>query len=99
MMKLPDKPIALGRTAELYAWNNDQVLKLFFDWFDLKNIQFEQHMAQTVHAAGLPVPAAGEIVQINGSYRLLYERVSGQNMWEVLEKQPWRLFALARLTA
>jgi hypothetical protein len=65
------------------------VLKLFFDWFDLKNIQFEQHMAQIIQAAGLPVPAAGEILQINGRYGLLYERMPGQNMWEVLEKQSW----------
>ncbi len=63
-----------------------------------------KHSVRAAHgsgcvAAGLPVPAAGEILQINGRYGLLCERVSGQNMWEVLEKQPWQFFTLARLAA
>jgi hypothetical protein len=60
------KPLAVGRTAELYAWEGSLVIKLFFDWFNMENIQFEQRMAQSVHASGLPVPAAGEIIQVNG---------------------------------
>lgn len=48
MINLSDKPIALGRTAEFYTWKNGQVLKLFFDWFYLESIQFEQRMAQVV---------------------------------------------------
>ncbi len=93
------KPLAIGRTAEIYTWGDGQVLKLFFDWFDLENIQFEQSMAQAVHAAGLPVPEAGEVLQINGHNGLIYERVVGENIWEVLIKRPWRLFALAHQTA
>jgi hypothetical protein len=54
----------------------------------MKNIQFEQRMAQSIHASGLPVPAAGEIIQVNGRNGLIYERMDRQNMWEVLEKQP-----------
>ena len=93
------KPLALGRTAELYAWEGGQVVKLFFDWFDLESIQFEQHMAQAVHTAGIPVPAVGKISQINGRNGLIYERVDGQSMWEVLNKQPWRVFTLAHQAA
>jgi Ser/Thr protein kinase RdoA (MazF antagonist) len=93
------KRLAIGRTAEIYTWGDGQVLKLFFDWFDLENIQFEQSMVQAVHAAGLPVPAAGEVLRINGHNGLIYERVVGRNIWEVLEKRPWRLFDLAHHTA
>ncbi|MBI4732423.1 MAG: phosphotransferase [Chloroflexi bacterium] len=52
-----EQPLALGRTAELYAWDKGRVLKLFHNWFELENIQYEQHMAQAVHDSGLPVPA------------------------------------------
>ena len=93
------KPLAIGRTAKLYNWEGSQVLKLFFDWFDLENIQFEQLMARSVHSCGLPVPAVGDLLQVNGHNGLIYERVDGQNLWEVLEKQPLRIFALARQTA
>jgi Ser/Thr protein kinase RdoA (MazF antagonist) len=93
------KPLAVGRTAELFPWQGGWVLKLFHNWFELENILFEQRMAQAVHASGLPVPMAGEVIQVNGRNGLLYERVDGQNIWDVLQRQPWRLFALARQTA
>jgi uncharacterized protein (TIGR02172 family) len=92
-------PLAIGRTAELYAWEDGWVLKLFFDWFDLENIQFEQSMAQTVHFSGLPVPAVGHILQVNGRNGLIYEYVNGQNMWGIIQKQPWRFIASASQTA
>ncbi len=93
------QPLALGRTAELYAWENGQVLKLFYNWFDLENIRFEQRMAQAVHASGLPVPAGGAILQVNGRNGLVYERVEGVSMWDALAKQPWRVFDFAHWTA
>jgi hypothetical protein len=93
------KPLAVGRTAELFAWQSNQVIKLFFDWFDLEDIKFAQHMANTVHSCGLPVPASGNILQVNGHNGLIYERVNGLNMWEALKKQPGRVFEFARWTA
>ena len=35
------KPIALGRTAEIYAWEEGQVLKLFQDWFSADLVENE----------------------------------------------------------
>ena len=89
------KPIARGRTADVYMWQEGQVLKLFHGWFTLEDIQYEQQIAGAIHSAGLPVPAVGDILQINGSNGLVYERVGGQPMWEILGKQPWRLFSFA----
>ena len=97
-MKL-DKPIAFGYTAKIYAWDEGRVLKLFHNWFELQSIEFEQRLARAVHASGLPVPAVYEIIQVEGRNGLIYERVDGLSMWEVLGKQPWRLGAFARRTA
>jgi uncharacterized protein (TIGR02172 family) len=93
------KQLAVGRTAELYPWEGGCVLKLYYDWFELEGIRFEQKMARAVHSSGLPVPAVGEILQVNGHNGLIYERFDGPNMWELLEKQPWRVFEFARQTA
>ena len=57
------QPIGFGRTAEIYAWQEDQVLKLFYDWFGLENIEKEARITQAVHDSGLPVSAVGEIVR------------------------------------
>lgn len=91
--------IAPGRTADVYAWGSDQVVKLYHDWFRLENIQFEQKLARVVQSSGLPVPAVGEIIQVNGQNALLYQRVAGRAMWEILSRQPWRVFSFAKRTA
>jgi serine/threonine protein kinase len=93
------QPIAHGRTAEIYSWEGGQILKSFYDWYEPGDIEYEQRMNRAVHASGLPVPAPGGIIQVNGHNCLIYERVDGQNMWDVLAKQPWRLVEFARQTA
>lgn len=99
MEKLSEKPIAYGRTAEIYAWGEDQVLKLFYDWFSLENIEYEAQIGRAVHASGAPAPAVGELVQVNGRNGLLYQRIAGENMFEHLQRKPWRVFSCARLMA
>jgi len=95
-----DAPFAIGHTAEVYAWEDGTILKLFRDWFPLSAIEHEAHMGQVVHEAGLNVPAViGNILEINGRYGLIYERINGTAMLEVLTKQPWKLNQFARLLA
>lgn len=93
------KPIALGRTAEIYAWEESQVLKLFQDWFSADGVEYEAQIARAVHTSGLPVPAVGEVVEINGRLGLIYERVVGPSMSEYLETKPWMFLRAARVLA
>jgi uncharacterized protein (TIGR02172 family) len=93
------RPIAYGRTAEIYAWQEGQVLKLFYDWFDLEAIEYEAWIARAIHASGLPVPAVGEIVRANDRNGLVYKRVDGDSMWERLSRKPWNVFRYAKRTA
>ena len=99
MQKKLDHPIAVGRTAEVYNWPNGQVLKLYFDWFGYEAIQYEQRIAQAVFASGLSVPAVGEIIQVNDRNGLIYQRVEGVEMWDMIGRQPWLIFRYARQLA
>jgi aminoglycoside phosphotransferase (APT) family kinase protein len=92
-------PVAVGRTAELYAWREGQVLKLFYDWFSLSGIESEAQTARAVHAEGLPVPAVGEIVCVNGRNALVYQRLDGVTMSEKLSRIPWKVAYFARRAA
>jgi len=91
--------IASGRTAEIYAWQEGQVLKLFYDWFKLENIEYEAQIAQAVHTSGLPVPAVGEIIRVNDRNGLVYQRVNGHSMWGMLLRKPWNGLRYARRMA
>ncbi|HEY9076257.1 MAG TPA: aminoglycoside phosphotransferase family protein [Anaerolineaceae bacterium] len=93
------KPIAAGRTAEVYAWEEGKILKLYFEWFPLRGVEYEAQMARAVCASGVPAPAAGEIVQVNGRSGLVYQRVDGETMSKTLQRRPWKLLAFARRMA
>lgn len=94
-----DPPIARGRTAEIYAWDNDTVLKLFYEWVDMDSIEYEAKINRAVHASGLPVPTVGEIVSLNGRCGLVYERVYGATMAVNFQRSPWKIFHFARRMA
>jgi aminoglycoside phosphotransferase (APT) family kinase protein len=92
-------PLAAGRTAELYPWEGDQVLKLFHAWFPAESVEHEAQLARAVAATGLPVPAVGEILPVGDRLGLVYERVDGRPMVEELAAKPWTMVRLARLLA
>ena len=93
------QPIAYGRTAEIYPWRDGMVLKLFHTWVPEGNVQYEARIARAVHAAGLAVPRAGDIVEIEGRLGLEYERFDGQPMGEIMAVKPWMLPRFARQLA
>lgn len=96
---LPEKPIAYGRTAEIFAWEDGWVLKLFYDWFPEESVRYEAKLARAVQVAGLPVPAAGEIVEIGDRLGLPYQRVEGSTMLEEMSAKPWTLPKSSQLLA
>ena len=91
--------IARGRTADVYAWEGGQVLKLFHDWVSLESIQYEQLIAHEIHARNIRSPAVGELIRIDGRNGLLYEHIEGKPMFEVILCKPWLFFKCARIFA
>ncbi len=83
------KPIARGRTADVYAWDDRHILKLYQAWCPPHWVEQESRVAQAVCQAGIPTPAAGEIVSVDGRRGILYERVNGISMLEDLRRRPW----------
>jgi uncharacterized protein (TIGR02172 family) len=99
MKEIPSEPIAQGRTAEIYLWDDDHVLKLYLDWCPSNWVEYEARIARAVHAAGIPTPAAGEIVEVRGRRGLIYERVEGISMLQDLNFRPWTLMQHAHSLA
>lgn len=95
----PGKLLARGRTADVYEWDAAHVLKRFHDWFDLGSVEYEEKIARAVHASGVKSPVVGELIQVDGHNALIYERVPGESMQELVLRKPWRLFAYARILA
>jgi aminoglycoside phosphotransferase (APT) family kinase protein len=86
--------VGQGRTADIYAWDNNQILKLFHTGWSLSAVEQEAHISQIVHATGLPVPASGGMIEINGRCGILFERIDGPSMLRQLGAKPWSAIPL-----
>ena len=91
--------VARGRTAEIFTWGDNQVLKLFLGWYPTADAEHEARLTRVVHEAGLPVPAVEGIVEVDGRPGIVFERVDGPSMLGELTTKPWKLLWFARLLA
>lgn len=98
-MEIPAKPIAEGRTAEIYAWGEGRVLKLLRPGFPPGLIQQEEVITTAIHQAGIAAPKILEVVEVNGRPGIVYERIDGPSLLRVLEQHPLRLREQAALLA
>jgi uncharacterized protein (TIGR02172 family) len=83
-----------GRTADIYKWDNNQVLKLFHTGWSLTAVEHEARISRIVQETGLPVPATGGMVKIDGRHGILFDRIDGPTMLRQLGAKPWTAIPL-----
>jgi uncharacterized protein (TIGR02172 family) len=88
-----------GRTAQVLVWGNNRVLKLFREGFTLSHVQKEEGISRTAFEAGLPVPAVHGVVEVEGRYGIVFDRVDGPLMMEEILTKPGELTYLTELFA
>ncbi len=76
--------ISEGNTAEVFAWGSSHVLKLYRPGYPPSEAEREANRVQTVISAGVPTPAVIELVTVDGRAGLIFDRVEGLSMLEVL---------------
>lgn len=87
------RKIAEGREAEVFAWDDTRVLKLYRDERYAPNAQYEAAGLRAARSAGNFVPEPGDEVRVRGRPGLLMERVVGEDLLTLFGKQPWMVFA------
>ncbi|MEW6092564.1 MAG: phosphotransferase [Chloroflexota bacterium] len=83
--------LARGRTAEVYAWADNQILKLFFDWCPPEWIQAEVQVGRLLASTSLPTPRLMETISLEGRQGIIFDRVEGPSMLSLLGTSPWLL--------
>jgi aminoglycoside phosphotransferase (APT) family kinase protein len=97
-MNLSD-PIAEGRIAQIYPWEDGKILKLARDWVSPDWLAYEYHIAKIVHATGLNVPEPFEQVDVENRRGIVYARVEGKTMLSHIGKAPHKAMGFARTLA
>lgn len=87
--------VGRGRTAEVYIWEETQVLKLFVKEFPIELIEKEFLINNLIEKSGFVIPAARNRVKIDGRQGILYERIDGPDMYTLSLRQPWSFIQLA----
>jgi len=87
---------ARGATAEVFAWGDRYVLKLFLAGRPPGQARYEASIGALIHAAGVAAPAVVALTEAGGRRGVMYERVAGPSMDKLLEREPWRAVPLAQ---
>jgi len=93
------QPLAQGRTAEIFAWGTNQVLKLYRAQFSMSDVDYEADRTRQVYATGQRVPVVGEVVEIEGRRGAVYERLDGPTLLSQLDTRPWQWVKIAHTMA
>ncbi|WP_010245546.1 phosphotransferase [Acetivibrio cellulolyticus] len=84
--------LGIGKTAEVYKWGQDKVLKLYFNNYDDSWVRREAQITQKVHEAGVSSPAVYDIIKFEGRRGIVIERIFGKTMTSAFETEPWSIF-------
>jgi len=85
--------IAEGREAEIFAWAEGQVLKLYREGYSAAQPEHESTAMMAAQRAGAPVPASLGTTTLLGRPGLIMQRVDGVDMLTQLGKKPWTIFS------
>lgn len=91
--------VAVGRTSDVYEYGDDAVIKVTRPMVPEHWPAREARYTAAVRELGAPAPEVRGIVQVDGRDAVVFERVHGPSMWEVLVDDPSRADELGRQLA
>lgn len=80
--------IGEGNTAEIFAWGDGKVIKLFRGFMPRSFIEQEWSVSKAIMSAGLPVPRVFGLEEADGKTGIIYERIDASSMMERLLEHP-----------
>lgn len=81
---MESKVLGKGNTAEVIEYGKESVCKLFLEGYPKEYAALELHNAKIMKQEGIPVPEVYGIVENNSRVGIIYERIYGQSLMEVL---------------
>lgn len=91
--------LARGRLAEIFPWGERSVLKLFRPGYPAHAVRAEVEACRHAVRAGLAVPRAFCMAEVQERHGFVCERVEGPSMLARLARRPLQSWSLARQLA
>jgi uncharacterized protein (TIGR02172 family) len=97
----PGALVGRGLTSEVFEYGPHRVVKIFFDSRPRQKVESEFLITRAIHAMGVPTPEPFDLIQLEGRNAIVFERIDGISMFQIVQRKPWKLFwaahELARL--
>lgn len=94
--RVPGPLMGVGRTAEVFAWGEGQVLKLYRSGIPQQWVAQEARVGQIVFDAGLAAPAVDGVIELDGRLGIVCERLDGPSLLDLIPNRPGDIPALGR---
>ncbi|WP_422487243.1 phosphotransferase [Gudongella sp. DL1XJH-153] len=94
-----EKCIARARNAEIYSWENDQVLKLFYDFIPVEAIDGEYTKTLTISRMTEMCPSIYDRITLEEGEGITFENIKGKSLTYNLLNNPLRLKEFSTIMA
>jgi len=88
--------IASGVSSVIYDLENDMVLKLFKENYAEINLEREFRNNILINQTGIKTAQIIGKTEISGRHGILFEKLNGATMKELINQKPWLIFRYAR---
>ncbi|SFJ14369.1 phosphotransferase family protein [Thermoflavimicrobium dichotomicum] len=88
-----------GRTAEIYTWEDEIMIKVFRENIPIAAIYHEFTIHQKIKELSLPIPKVYGISDFKGKKGIIYERIEGSTITQAITKNPFTMKKHAILMA
>jgi aminoglycoside phosphotransferase (APT) family kinase protein len=85
--------IAEGREAEIFAWEDGAVVKLYRHAGSGGAAASESAAMAAAKAAGGPVPASRGVIELEARSGLVMDRIEGADLLTIIGRKPWAVMA------
>ena len=85
-----------GREAEIFAWDDELVLRLFRTQEMQSRLDHEAAAMRAASECGVPVPRVAGSIVVEGRPGLLIERIDGPDLITLFGRRPWLVPRLIR---
>lgn len=86
-----------GREAEVFAWADGYVLKLFWPEFSQADAELEAQLTQQVWLLGVPSPRVEDVLEFEGRWGLVLQWLRGVPLTDYIQSNPDRLRFAAQM--
>lgn len=74
------KLLAKGRTAEIYEWAENKIIKLFNKGFSERVAEIEYKKGVLVSNTEIPTPSVYGVKRIDGRFGIIYDKMRGESL-------------------